>query len=272
MADTAIVRRRWRTPVLIALASAPVTAVALAPPAQTIDAQALLARADAVRNPAGSFSVRIALSEYRRKALSATAVLTVYARPAPNSGQYNNVVRYLQPSQDADKLLLRNGVDLWFYDPSSKASIRISPQARLLGQASNGDVMSTNLARDYTATMAGTEAVADGGGANRQAVHLALRAQRPDVTYARADYWIDGVSAQPIKAQFRTADGRLLKTAFFRRFQPILGKTRPTQTVIIDGLNPDWVTVLDQTQFAQRDIPQTWLQRDFLPRFTAATN
>jgi len=60
---------------------------------------------------------------------------------------------------------------------------------------------------------------------------------------------------------------RLLKTAYYRRFQPQLGANRPTETVIIDGLNPQSVTLLRLSDYAARDIPQTWMQRDFLPRF-----
>lgn len=249
------------------LAAAMVAPVATSNAAGAIDAQTLLTNADAIRNPSGSFSMRIDLSEYRKRTLSSSASLVAYVKPAANSGQYNNLIRFLQPVQDSNKLLLRNGVDLWFFDPASSASIRISPQARLLGQASNGDVMSTNLSKDYAANLVGQEQVADAAGVRRTAAHLTLKAQRPDVTYARADYWIDPQTAQPIKAVFRSAEGRLLKTAFFRKYQTILGRSRPTQTVIIDGLNPDWVTVMTTSQYTQRQIPQTWLQRDYLPRF-----
>ena len=42
---------------------------------------------------------------------------------------------------------------------------------------------------------------------------------------------------------------------------------RPTETVIIDGLDPNWVTVMRYSDYAWRDIPESWLQRDYLPRF-----
>lgn len=255
-----------RNALLPALLSA-VALVAAAPVTAAIDAQSLLAAADAVRNPAGSFSVQVDLTEYRNRREVGQSSLLVYSKPAPDSGQYNNLLRYLAPSDDANKLLLRNGRDLWFFDPSSKATIRISPQARLLGQASNGDVMSTNFARDYKAVLVGTETVKDSVGTSRTAAHLGLTASGPGATYGRADLWIDPGSAQPIKAEFRTAEGRLLKIAYFRGFKDVLGKSRPTETVIIDGVNPNWVTVMKTSNYAKRDVPQSWLQRDYLPRF-----
>lgn len=226
----------------------------------------LLARADEIRNPEGSFSMNLVLAEYRAGQLAGQAALTVYAKPAPDSGQYNNLVRYLQPVHDANKLVLRNGVDVWFYDPKSAASVRISPQARLMGQASNGDVMATRLAKDYSATLVGKEKMEPAAG-GASATRLRLTATRPDVPYARVDYWIEENSKRPLKAQYFTSEGRLLKTAFFRRYQQELGRERPTETVIIDGLDPQWVTIMRASGYAARDIPQNWLQREYLSRF-----
>jgi len=70
-----------------------------------------------------------------------------------------------------------------------------------------------------------------------------------------------------VRAEYRTQDGRLLKTAYFRRFATVLGVTRPTETVIIDGLNPDWVTVMDSSHIMTRTMPESWFQRSYLGRF-----
>ena len=39
------------------------------------------------------------------------------------------------------------------------------------------------------------------------------------------------------------------------------------ETIIIDGLNPNWVTVMRFSNYAWREVPDVWLQRDYLPRF-----
>ena len=235
-------------------------------PGRADEAQDLLVRADTIRNPEGSFSVNLALAEYRAGALTGKSTITVYSKPAPDSGQYNNLVRYLLPAYDGGKLVLRNGVDVWFFDPKSAASVRISPQARLLGQASNGDVMATRLARDYRATVAGREQLEPAAG-SAKAIKLNLVATRPDVPYAKVEFWIDEASARPLKAQYFTTEGRLLKTAFFRRYQAELGQERPTETVIVDGLDAQWITVMRASSYSTREIPQSWLQREYLSRF-----
>ncbi|MEC5398664.1 outer membrane lipoprotein-sorting protein [Uliginosibacterium sp. H1] len=229
----------------------------------------ILEAADAVRNPPGSFSVKTQLTEYRQGKQSANSTLTVFAKPNSGNGQYRNLIRFVAPARDTGKLMLRNGMDLWFYDPVNRASVRISPQQRLLGQASNGDVMTTRLARDYEASLAGRESVKDGEGAQRDTLRLKLVAQREDVAYARVDYWVDAVNDRPVMARYYTAEERLLKTAYFRKYQEAMGTLRPIETVIIDGLDSSWVTVMQTTGHTPREIPDEWLQRDYLPRFAA---
>ena len=233
------------------------------------DAQQLLAASDAIRNPRQSFSLDNTLIEYRNGREQGQTQLQIYARPASDSGQYRNLIRFLAPLRDAGKLMLKNGNELWFYDPASKASVRISPQQRLLGQAANGDVMTVNLARDYRARLDGEEAIQDGERQSRASYRLVLQASHDDVTYPRITLWVDAANSRPIKGQFYSDSGRLLKTAFYRRYQLQLGVQRPSETVIIDGLDPGWITVMRIGNLVARDIPETWLQRDYLPRFRA---
>lgn len=231
------------------------------------DAQAILAASDAVRNPGQPFRVTVALTEYDKGQQTDNSSLTSYSRVIDNSGQFASLVRFVQPARDAGKLMLKNGNDLWFYDPATKASVRISPQQRLMGDAANGDVITVNFARDYKATLGAEETVTDGERKPRRAYKLALTATNDDATYAAIELWVDAGSNWPIKARFLADSGRLLKTAYYRRFQNQLGAERPTETVIIDGLNPQSVTIVRLSEFVARNIPTSWFQRDFLPRF-----
>jgi len=231
------------------------------------DPQAILAASDAVRNPANPFAVTVTLLEYRSGKQTDESTLNVYSKAESASGQYRNLIRFAAPQRDVDKLLLKNGNDLWFFDPSSQASIRLSPQQRLLGQASNGDVVTVNLAKDYRAELLGEEELADGERVLRRAYKLGLAAASPDVTYHRVEMWVDIATSHPIKGRFYAESGHLLKTAYYRKFQPQLGRERPTEIVIIDGLDPAWVTVMRYSDYAWREVPDAWFQRDYLPRF-----
>jgi len=233
------------------------------------DPQAVLAASDAIRNPDFSFGLVNTLVEYRQGRQTDSSQLAVYSRPDAVGGQFRSLVRYLAPARDVGKLILYNGKDLWFYDPASQGSIRLSPQQRLLGQASNGDVVTTNFARDYRATNAVEDTTQDGDRKPRLCLKLELQAQGPDAHYPRVEMWVDASNHRPVKARFYADTGALLKTAYYRRYENAFGTERPTETVIIDGLDPAWITVMRIGNLVARDIPETWLQRDYLPRFRA---
>ncbi|MDT7837685.1 outer membrane lipoprotein-sorting protein [Aquabacterium sp. OR-4] len=233
------------------------------------DAQALLAASDAVRNPGQPFRVTVTLTEFEKGQQVDTSQLVSYSRSMEQTGgtQFASLLRFVQPVRDTGKLLLKNGSDMWFYDPGTKASVRISPQQRLLGDASNGDVVTVNFARDYKASIAAEETITDGERKQRKSIKLALTAATEDSTYASIELWIDADSRWPLKARFIADSGRLLKTAYYRKFQLQLGTERPTETVIIDGVNPQSVTIVRFSDYASRNLPTTWFQRDFLQRF-----
>ena len=231
------------------------------------DAQELLRASDAIRNPGRPFSAKVTLTEFESGNQVDTSTLVSYSRVNESNGQFSSLIRFVLPARDAGKLMLRNGEDLWFYDPSTKASVRLSPQQRLMGQASNGDVVTVNLANDYSAKLLAEEEITDGERRMRKSFRLALSASVPSATYANVEFWIDAENNRPIKGKFFAESGRLLKTVYYRRYQSQLGRERPTETVIIDGLSPQSVTLMRFTDFATPTIPQTWFHRDYLPRF-----
>lgn len=229
--------------------------------------QEILAASDAVRNPSYSFGLTNTLVEYKNGQQTDTSTLGIYSKADATSGQFRSLIRYIAPARDQNKLILYSGRDLWFYDPSSKASIRLSPQQRLLGQASNGDVVTVNLAKDYQATSAAEEDMQDGERQTRHCYKLLMQASTPDATYHHIEMWVETGTFHPIKAQFYADSNKLLKKAYYRKYDKQLGIDRPTETVIIDGLDPKWVTVMRYSDMVKRDVPDMWLQREYLPRF-----
>lgn len=252
---------------LLLLALAMLPACPYAAMADDVASHALLARSDEIRNPGRSFRVDVELIEYRSGVQANAMALQVFARAEPGEERFGNIVRFVRPVQDMGKLMLFQGKDLWFYDPESKASFRLSPQQRLMGQAANGDVLAVRLATDYTAAYAGREKITDASKAQRESDHLVLDARTPQAVYAKIEYWQDAVTAEPVKARFYSDSGQLLKTAFYRRPVEALGRERPSEVLIIDGLNANLVTLMRYSNYAWQDVPAAWMQRDFLPRF-----
>ncbi len=233
------------------------------------DAIDIIRRTDLVRNPDQPFISRVIITEYQQARETDSMQLRIRSKQAEDSGQFRTLVSFEKPLRDRGKLMLRNGSDVWFFDPNAKASVRISPQQRLLGQASNGDIMTANYALDYSATLVGEEQVQDADRQLHQAWHLYMTA-RPDregLTYAAIDYWVDKHTDHLIKGRYYAPSGHLLKQVYYRGYKDVLGRLRPTEVIIIDGVDTAKVTRMSFSDFSYTQIPEQWLQRAYLPHF-----
>ena len=240
-----------------------------ADPAKAATAQEIVAQSDLVRNPEQPFETSTTLTEYVSGRERSQEDLAVYSKVDPATRQYRNLVQYLSPPRDTGKRVLLGGGALWFYDPASKTSVRISPQQRLVGQAAIGDVLTVNFAVDYGAKLLGTETIEDAEHRRRHCWHLELKAANDQATYAQAEYWIEQGSYYPIKAKLYSDSGRALKIAYYRHFEQRLGRIRPTEVVIIDAVNTSLATIATFHDSQFRDVPDIWFQRDYLPRLDA---
>lgn len=240
-----------------------------APASGTPNPQDVVTALDRVRNPDQPFRVTLSIVEYLSNKPRDRTGLIVYSREDKQSGQFNNLVRYAEPPRDAGKLVLLKGGNLWFYDPASKASIRISPQQRLTGQASEGDVLTVNLARDYTTTIVGEESLQDADRKSRTCWHLDMKAATPEAIYNRIEYWVERGTNQAVKGKFYADSGRLLKIAYYHHYEQQLGALRPTEVILIDAVNSSLATTINYSDYRFQEIPDAWFQRDYLPRVRA---
>jgi len=229
-------------------------------------AEEIIAASDKVRNPDQPYRSTATLTEYIGGKPHDHDVLVVYAKIDPTTHQFRNLIRYLEPPRDEGKMVLLDNRALWFYDPSSKASVRISPQQRLIGQASIADVLTVNLATDYAGTVLAAETIEDAGHKQRLCWHLDLKAINDQAIYNRIEYWVEQDTEYPIKAKYYSDSGRLLKILYYRNFEDRLGRIRPTQGVVLDAVDSSLVTTVQFDDYRPQDIPDAWFQRDYLPR------
>ena len=229
-------------------------------------AEDIIAASDRVRNPDQPFRLTNTLVEYVKGQPRNRVVLVVYAREDKATRQFGNLVRYVDPPRDTGKMVLLNGPNLWFYDPASKASVRLSPQQRLIGQASVADVLTVNLARDYASKVVGEEKLQDADRKERECWHVDMTAATPEALYSRIEFWIERGTYRSVKAKFYSDSGRLLKIAYFRKYEQQLGAVRPSETIIIDAVDANLVTIATGSDYRPQSIPEAWFQRDFLPR------
>jgi outer membrane lipoprotein-sorting protein len=120
------------------------------------------------------------------------------------------LVESLAPPRYKGEIMLFNDRTIWFVKPGLRKPVSISARQRLSGEAANGDIASTNYARDYEGTIEGEQEV-NGEAAYR----LELKARAKNVTYDRIRYWISKKRHLGLKAEFLTVGGDVFKTATF---------------------------------------------------------
>jgi hypothetical protein len=116
----------------------------------------------------------------------------------------------IAPARNKGEIVLFNDRALWFVKPGLRRPVSISARQRFQGDASNGDIASTNYARDYSATVVGEDEVA-----GEPAWRLDLVAKASDVTYDKIRYWVSKRRHLAVKAEFLTVGGDLFKSATF---------------------------------------------------------
>lgn len=234
--------------------------------ARSQTAAQIVATADNVRNPSAAFRSTVRLTEYIQGRERDHSTLVVFSKEDPATRQFRNLVQYAEPARDAGKRVLLDGRSLWFFDPASKQSVRISPQQRLIGQAAVGDVLTVSLAADYAPTLLGTDQMLDAARIERQCWHLDLRAANDRAVYNHVEYWVERGTFNPVKEKLYSDSGRLLKIAYFRKFSQRLGAVRPIEQIIIDAVDTSLATTATLSDDAFQEVPDVWFQRDYLPR------
>ncbi len=161
----------------------------------------------------------------------------------------------LEPARSKGETMLFNDRNLWFFRPGLKKPMAISPRQKLMGQAANGDIASTNYYRDYVGKLVGEETV------NGQPCYkLELKAKAKNVTYDGIRYWITKDTRLGIKADFLTLSGETFKFATMEYNNKIKNKQGKEQTfiskmVIVDALNPKNQTTILYESLVLEDQP-----------------
>lgn len=180
-------------------------------------------------------------------------------------GNYT-LARYTSPPNFNDRMVLMRDRNMWFIRSGLKKPVSISPRQKLMGDAANGDIASTNYAEDYNSSLAGEENV------RGEACHvLDLKAAGKNVTYDRIKYWVSKERLVGVKAEFYTLSGKLFKTADFtygNRIAISSGEEIPfiSELVIHDAIQKDKVTSLAYANINIREIPDSTFNLNVLIR------
>ncbi len=113
----------------------------------------------------------------------------------------------LYPPRNQGEKMLKVGDNMWSYFPKINKTMRISESNSFSNSDfSNMDIMNPQLSEDYVPTLLGIEEY-DG----EEAYTLELNAKTEDVPYAKILYWIRTSDLYPLRRDYYTFSGHLLK-------------------------------------------------------------
>jgi hypothetical protein len=178
----------------------------------------------------------------------------------------NTLARYTSPPAVNDRMVLMVDRNMWFIRSGLKKPVSISPRQKLMGDAANGDIASTNYAEDYSGVLSGDETIK-----GEACYVLDLKAAGKNVTYDRIRYWVSKERLVGVKADFYTISGKLFKTANFKydnRVRTPAGEDIPfvSELTIHDAIRPDKVTTLRYSNIKVQAIPDSTFNLNVLVR------
>ena len=215
--------------------------------AQDADATAILKQADRSRGNSSGLEWTISLQSFNKNKTDAMK-LTVKAQ------NDNSVAIFLEPQSSKGEKMLMKKNNMWFIKPGLSKPVSISPRQKLMGDAANADIASTNYAEDYNAAITGSEAV-DGV----ECYVMDLKGKTKKVTYDQIKYWVSKDRNLGVKAEFYSVSGKLLKTAFFKYDVTVEMDGQPIPFVsemkIADAVMKDKYTIMTYTDISVAEIP-----------------
>ena len=149
--------------------------------------------------------------------------------------------------------------NMWVHVPNSRRPIRITPIQRLIGQASNGDVVEVSYSRNYMAENAGLDTLS-----GVPCLRLRLEAKRKSATYRTIVLWVRQDDDRPVKAEFYLVSRKHLKTAYFEKYAEIRGKPILTQMTIYDEVRKQSRTTFEYSHIEPRILPAKYFNKDYL--------
>jgi hypothetical protein len=140
---------------------------------------------------------------------------------------------------NSGRKILNVGSKMWLLVPGASNPIPITPNQRLVGGASVGDVARLRFAEDYTATIQPESEVVAG----RTCRILDLTAKSARSPYPRVTLWYDAGERLPVRLIFFLPSGVEAKEATFTKFGVAFGKRVVTEMEMRDLLARNRQTV-----------------------------
>ena len=187
----------------------------------------------------------------------------VYKMEIFKKGSDKMLIVFTEPAREKDRKILRNGNSIWMYIPNVQKVLKVAEKQSVMGgDFSNADLMRLDLVSDYNASLAGEEKM-DGVNAYR----LELKAKDRSVAYDRVTVWVRKDNLLPMKNEFYTLSGKLLKILTYSDLKRLAGQVRPTKMTMENTLEEGQLTIFTFDDLKIKDtLPDNIFTQTYLSR------
>jgi len=218
-----------------------------AAPAQTPDQIASwLVDVDRARNAFSEAIITARASQVTDGKVTGSADFEIYTK-----GDDKGLIVFRGGKNDGRKIL-NVGEKMWLMVPGASRALPITPNQRLLGGASVGDVARIEFAKDYAGVARpGTETV---GGKPCRVVDLTAKSDK--APYSKVVLWFDEAARLPCRLLFSLPSGKQAKDVTFLKFRKSGGQTFVAAMEVRDLLTnqPRTVTRLEYLDYRSAKI------------------
>lgn len=200
----------------------------------------LLSQIDQYRNPSDSYQMQVRIKSSHEVEDSKFMVFL--------KGNDKTLVKVLAPKKNLGRNMLMRGENMWVYVPNIRRSVRVSLNQKLTGEAANGDISRMRWEHDYDYKIEKQD---------KDVMELFLQAKKQGLTYSKIKVWVNAKDKRPLKAEFLTLSGKVIKTATYENYKNILNKQRPTKIHIVDHLKKDHFSDLYIENMEIKKFPET---------------
>ncbi|MCS6937398.1 MAG: outer membrane lipoprotein-sorting protein [Candidatus Bipolaricaulota bacterium] len=187
-------------------------------------------------------------------------LVSAYELRVFKKGSDKALLEVLAPEDAKGQKILRVGDDVVILFPENCRIVPLSARQNVLGTSFTvADVLRVNLVNDYNAKLLGTERVQD-----RLAYKLELTAKNDTVPFARILYWADTENFLPLRGEYYTETGRLLRTAIYEERKQLAGALRPSKITIENALEAGTKTVMTTLEMEIKDLPDSIFTKEAL--------
>jgi outer membrane lipoprotein-sorting protein len=143
----------------------------------------------------------------------------------------------IEPAREQGIQMLRFGEMVWRYLPNMKKSIGISGGQSFLGSdVKDIDILRLNLAEDYRSRIVEK---------SQDKYVIELQGKNSSLVYAKSKLWVKKKDFQPIKQEYFSHSGKLIKTVFYKDYREFDGVKRPAVLEMQSALFPERKTTLE---------------------------